>query len=221
MHETKKITVHIADDHPTIIEGFKSLLKLYNIDIVGSSLNGKETIQWFKENKADILILDLAMPIVNGTDVLKHFYKNNKYTQKIIVVSNYFQKSFVSESFNLGASGYVGKSDASECIIEAIEEVHKGNQYTSISIKENRKINQRAVLQNEKELEENLIHNGLSDRQIEVFKMVAQNYSSEEISGKLEISKSTFRTHIGKIIEKLNLKNRIGIIRYVQQRKHY
>ncbi len=216
MNLNKKATVHIADDHPAIIDGFNALLSNYGMNVVGFSLTGKQTLEWFRNSSADILILDISMPELNGIEVLRHFSKQNS-SPEIIVVSSYLDTYLVEESLKLGASAYISKSEASSSILKAIESVLvKKEIYVSPQVKE-----KKIELKNEEELDEKLVSEGLSERELQVFKMVAKNYSSDEISEGMSISKSTFRSYVSRIKEKLNIKNIVGIIRYTHTHKHY
>ena len=103
------MTVHIADNHKLIVDGFSTLLKNNNINVVGSSNNGLEVINWFQKNKADILILDISMPLRNGIEVVEYF-KSNNLDQKIIIVSEYLNLIFLQKTIGNGASGYISKN---------------------------------------------------------------------------------------------------------------
>ena len=126
----KKIYVHVADDHKILIEGIIAVVNTdKDIEIKGYSLSGLEVIDWFKkrDNKADVLILDITMPLLDGFEVLKYF-RDNRLDQKVIVLSSYDDVKIVQEVLNLGASGYISKNNAGEHIIKAIKAVANGDQ---------------------------------------------------------------------------------------------
>ena len=128
-----KIYVHVADDHKIVIDGIIAVINTdKDIEVREFSLTGKQVVDWFdnEENKADVLILDITMPILDGIGVLKHF-KKNKIKQKVIILSSYDDVKIVNEMLKLGCKGYITKNNAGEHIIEAIKAVAKGEQYFS------------------------------------------------------------------------------------------
>ena len=132
-----KITVHIADDHKILVEGIIAVINTDdNIEVEGYSLTGKQVIDWIESNSADILILDINMPDYDGIEVLK-LIRQKKITQSVIILSSYDDVKLVQELINLGANGFLSKESAGFHIIEAINAVHKGDQYFSDAIKNN------------------------------------------------------------------------------------
>ena len=119
----KMITVHIADDHQILIDGVKAVLDLEpNIEVTGFSLNGLEVVEWFKENQADVLVLDINMPELDGIQVLKSL-KGEKNRPEIIVLSSYDDVKLVKEVLQMGAKGFVPKKSAGEHIVNAVYKV--------------------------------------------------------------------------------------------------
>ncbi|MGK0449161.1 MAG: DNA-binding NarL/FixJ family response regulator, partial [Polaribacter sp.] len=134
----KKIYVHIADDHKILIEGIIAVINTdKEIEIKGYSLTGKEVVDWFdeKRNKADVLILDITMPLLDGFEVLKYFNKNG-IKQNVIILSSYDDIKIVQEMLSLGCKGYITKNSAGEHIVEAIKAVASGEQYFSSDIQQ-------------------------------------------------------------------------------------
>ena len=176
-------------------------------------MTGKQVIDRIKSNSADILILDINMPEYDGIEVLK-FIRQKKITQKVIILSSYDDVKLVQEVINLGANGFLSKDSAGLHIIEAINAVHKGDQYFSDAIKnnliklytgENVKLGNRP---------ESTILNSLTPREIEVLKLITDEYSSPEIANKLNISQSTVDTYRKSLLKKTNVKNSIGLAMY-------
>ena len=131
-----KITVHIADDHQILIDGIMAVLELeQNIEVVGFSLNGKQVLDWFHEHSADVLVLDINMPELDGIEVLKQFATFDDVPQ-VIILSSYDDIKLVKEVLGMGAKGFVPKKSAGEHIVKAIRKVFKGEQYFSDDIKE-------------------------------------------------------------------------------------
>ena len=215
----EKIQVHIADDHKILIEGIVAVINTEDdIEIEGYSLNGKEVIDWAEDHSADVLILDINMPIYDGIEVLKLF-KIKKINLKVIILSSYDDVKLVQEMINLGASGFLSKDSAGQHIVEAIRTVHAGEQYFSDTIKNNLlklftgknvKLGQRP---------QSTIANSLTDRETEVLKLISQEYSSPEIAQILNISQSTVDTYRKSLLKKTNVKNAVGLAMYAVKNK--
>ena len=215
----EKIQVHIADDHKILIEGIVAVINTEeDIEIEGFSLNGKEVIDWAENHSADILILDINMPIYDGIEVLK-FFKIKKINLKVIILSSYDDVKLVQEMINLGASGFLSKDSAGQHIVEAIRTVHAGDQYFSDTVKNNLlklytgknvKLGQRP---------QSTIVNSLTDRETEVLKLISQEYSSPEIAQILNISQSTVDTYRKSLLKKTNVKNAVGLAMYAVKNK--
>jgi len=215
----EKIQVHIADDHKILIEGIVAVINTESdIEIEGYSLTGKEVIDWAEDHYADILILDINMPIYDGIEVLK-FFKIKKINLKVIILSSYDDVKLVQEMINLGASGFLSKDSAGQHIVEAIRTVHAGEQYFSDTVKNNLlklytgknvKLGQRP---------QSTIVNSLTDRETEVLKLISQEYSSPEIAQILNISQSTVDTYRKSLLKKTNVKNAVGLAMYAVKNK--
>ena len=131
MENNTKIKVHIADDHQILIDGIEAVLKNEeNIEVVGHSLNGQDVIDWLEINKADVLVLDINMPKLDGIEVLTHLQKKG-IEQPTIILSSYDDVKLVKEVLKIGADGFLAKKCAGENIVEAIKSVHEGDQYFS------------------------------------------------------------------------------------------
>lgn len=211
----KKIKVHIADDHQLLIDGIIAVLSSEkNIEVVGQSQNGEDVINWFYENTADILILDINMPKIDGVGVLQYFYEK-KIDQKVIVLSSYDDTKLIKEVLKIGTSGFLSKNSAAENIVEAINTIYKGEQYFSKSIQDKliTTFTNKSV-KNSKESEKSAYFSSLTPREIEVLKLIATQYNSKEISKLLHISINTVETHRKNLISKLNVKNVVGLAIY-------
>ena len=211
-----KIKVHIADDHKILIEGIIALVNTDNdIKVLGHSLTGKEVLEWLRsnQNKADILILDINMPVVSGIDVLKAINKE-KIEQKVIVLSSYDDVNFVQELLALGADSFLSKTTAGEHIIDAIKAVHNGEQYFSEGIKEElfklilgQKVEKR-------DRPDNKETSSLTDREIDVLRLIAEEHNTAEIAEILNLSTYTVETYRKKLLKKTNVKNVVGLAKY-------
>ncbi len=208
-----KIKVHIADDHKILIEGIIALIKTDNsLELDGFSLTGKELLDWVSKNEIDVLILDISMPIIDGIEVLK-FLKRKNIPHKTILLSSYDDVQIVKKVLQLGALGYLSKSSASTHLLKAIKMVKNNEQYFSNDIQKDLLHlygNSNSKKRNFKGLEIDLLE-PLTEREIEVLKLIAKEYNSQEIAELLIISKHTVESHRKSILRKLNVKNSIGI----------
>lgn len=207
----KKITVHIADDHQILIDGVKAVLNIEpNIEVTGFSLNGQEVVDWFRENHADVLVLDINMPELDGLEVLKALRKNDKQPE-IIVLSSYDDVKLVKEVLQMGAKGFVPKKSAGEHIVRAVYKVAEGSQYFTEDIKE--KMMQTLLngqVKNEGS-QDGVLISSLTKREVQILKLVAQQYSTREIGDELHISESTVETHRKNLMRKVKVKNSVGL----------
>jgi two-component system invasion response regulator UvrY len=212
----KKIYVHIADDHKILIEGIIAVINTdKEIEIKGYSLTGKEVVDWFdeKRNKADVLILDITMPLLDGFEVLKYFNKNG-IKQNVIILSSYDDIKIVQEMLSLGCKGYITKNSAGEHIVEAIKAVASGEQYFSSDI-------QQILLKSFAgqqvpvgDAPNKFIIDTLTGRELDVLKLITKQYSSPEIADTLNLGISTIETHRKNLLRKLKVKNSVGLAMY-------
>ena len=212
----EKIYVHVADDHKIVIDGIIAVINTDNdIEINGYSLTGKEVTDWFdnKENKADVLILDITMPVLDGIEVLKHFNKN-KIEQKVIILSSYDDIKIVQEMLTLGCKGYITKNNAGEHIVEAIKAVANGEQYFSDDVQKTllksfsgQKV-PKGILPNKFLIET------LTERELVVLKLITKQLNTPEIAKTLNVSISTVETHRKNLLKKIKVKNSVGLAMY-------
>lgn len=213
-----KITVHIADDHQILIDGIMAVLKTVNkIDVVGYSLDGISVLDWFNENNADILVLDIGMPKLDGIDVLRSFQKNGNLPNTIVLTS-YNDVKLIKEVLKMGARGFITKVSAGESIIEAINTVHEGDMYFSKDIR-NKIVNSFTGKKVSEEAHFNEYFGMLSDREYQILKLIAEEYNNKEIAENLHISTGTIETHKKNIMAKLGVKNAVGLAIYVVKHK--
>lgn len=215
---TKKIRIHLADDHQILIDGMKTLLHtVSNFEVVGFSLDGSTLFEEVTDNKTDILVLDISMPKKDGIEVIKEFSKKG-FPCKVIILSSYDDLKIIKEVMKLGASGYLTKQCAGESIVEAIQSVHNGEEYFCNTVrakifntatKDNSKLNKYTPS----------IDSILTGREIEVITLIALEFSGKEISEQLFISNNTVETHRKNIMKKLKAKNTISLVKFALKNK--
>ncbi|ESU26649.1 DNA-binding response regulator, LuxR family [Flavobacterium limnosediminis JC2902] len=211
---SEKIRIYLADDHQILIDGLIAVLNTNkNFEVVGYSLSGKNLVEEVADKNIDILIMDINMPAKDGIEVLKEF--NTKgFSCNIIVFSSFDDLKLIKQVLQLGAKGYLTKQSAGDDIIEAINSVYGGEEFYSKSVRE--KIFQ-SFTENTKQVRKttgpvNLEH--ITDREIEILKLISLEYSGKEISDALFISVNTVETHRKNLLKKLNLKTTIGLVKF-------
>ena len=214
----RKITVHIADDHQLLIDGLVAVLSSEeNIEIVGTSLNGEEVLSWFDNHKADILILDINMPKIDGISVLKSFLSKG-LQQSVIVLSSYDDSKLIKEVLKIGARCFLAKKCAGHRIVNAINDVYSWKQYFSDSIKEKLLLTFSTNPSSIEEIsQDGTFFSALTPREIDVLKLICKEMNSKEISAKLHISVNTVETHRKNLINKLKVKNVVGLAIYAMK----
>ncbi len=207
----KKIRIYLADDHQVLIDGMQSVLNTNpNFEVAGFSLNGVNVIELATRAKSDILVMDINMPEKDGIDVLKDL-SGTDYPFKVIILSSYDDLKLIKEVMKLGARGYLTKQCAGENIIEAIQAVQNGEEYYCKTVRE--KIFSSFTRNNIKPNAETS-NFSLTERELEIIKLISLEYSGKEISQELSISPNTVETHRKNLVKKLNVKNSIGLVKF-------
>ena len=195
----------MADDHTIVRQGLAKLLDGEGeLSVIGEAKNGREEITKVEELKPDVVLMDIAMPVLNGIEATRQIRKVSRNT-KVIILSMHSHDRFISELFSLGASGYLLKDSTGDDIIKAIGAAVNGDTYLSPSISR-RVVEDYVSIKRVKSTEENL-YAKLSDREREVFQMMAEGRSTREISDTLCVSMSTVKTHRANIMNKLEIEN--------------
>jgi DNA-binding NarL/FixJ family response regulator len=198
------IRIFIVDDHVIISEGLIAMFKqLKNFETAGVAATAKDCIEYFKKNTADVVLLDINLPDMNGLDLCKTI-KQLQPRCHIIALTTFNQGKFVAEMLHNGASGYLLKNADKEEIVLAIETVLKGKKYLS---EEAGKNYSKAIKVHEKEML-------LTKREKEILKLIVDGSSNGEIAKALFISTDTVDTHRKNLYAKLNVKNIAALIRY-------
>ncbi len=212
--ESKPVRILIADDHQMLIDGIVAILgDLDQFQVVGHAHNGKEVLDFLKKDSVDVLVMDIKMPEMDGIEVLKTI--EGRYDDmKIIVLSSYHDIRLIKEMLKAGAHGYLTKKSAAEGIIDAIESVINGGQYFDDDVQK-KIVNAFPGANDKKERPtEGVLPISLTARELDILKLIAQEYSSKEIGEQLYISPNTVETHRKNLIRKLNVRNSIGLAKF-------
>jgi DNA-binding NarL/FixJ family response regulator len=206
------INILIADDHQLLIDGIKTTLTgVEEIQVVAEVFNGYQVLEKLDTGlKVDVILMDINMPKLDGLNCTKMVRK--KYPEvKILALSQYDEKRFVKQMVKNGASGYLLKDSGKDELVKAIHEVHNHGSYFSerLSI---RLINQELKMENTSAL-----FPKLTDRELEVLRLIGKEFSSQEIADKLFISFHTVESHRANLMLKAGVKNTAGLIRWATE----
>lgn len=203
------INILIADDHPLVREGLKNVVGQSTIDIqvVGEASDAHELMERLKETVPDIVILDIAMPGKSGLDVLKEI-KDFYPDLPVLILSMHPEERFAIRSLRAGASGYLTKSSISDQMVKAIRKiVVEKRKYISPELAE--ELAARVDMSND-----GALHESLSDREYQIFCMIASGKKVNDIAEELSIGVQTVHTYRSRIKDKMKLGTNVEITRY-------
>ncbi len=209
------IRVLVADDHTLMRQGIRALLEdESDITVVGEAENGRVALQLVEELHPDVVLMDIAMPLLNGLDATYQIKRDHPEVT-VLVLTMYDHEEYIRPVLTAGASGYVLKYAAANELVEAIRVVYQGEAVLSPGVT-------RLVLedylrqgkvQSETELDQ------LTPREREVLQLIAEGYTNKEISDILSLSIKTVKSHRTNLMQKLDLHNQGDIIKYAIQKK--
>ena len=212
-----KITVLIVDDHTLVRDGIRSLLELVPyIEVVGEAENGREALDRVKELMPDVVLMDMAMPIMNGLEATRRIHREFPDT-KILALTQYDDSEYVIPIIEAGARGFITKMAAFSELSQAIQAVYKGESYLSPSA--------AAVLVQDRQVR-NISGEGeadpydrLTDREREVLKLVAEGKTTREIAGMLFVSPKTVESYKTSMMNKLNIHGKTELIKFAVRKR--
>ncbi len=197
----------IADDHAMFREGLKQILEDVPDMVVADDVSrGQEVLEKIAKNDYDILLLDIAMPGLDGLQTLK-VLKGRKPEMRVLILSMYSEEQYAVRAIKAGAAGYITKGSASEELIDAIRKVSCGGRYISSSIVD------KLLFDLEPE-PQRLPHERLSDREFQILCMIARGKTVSEIALELCLSVKTVSTHRVHILEKMKMKSNAELMSY-------
>jgi DNA-binding NarL/FixJ family response regulator len=204
----KPINLAIADDHKIFRNGLKAMLEdCPDLNLIIEASNGKELIGQLATRTPDVILMDIKMPEMDGMQTTSHIHQNFKDV-KVLALSMHNEDKYIVDMMKAGASGYLLKNAEPEEIIEAIATVHnKGfyfNEHLSVTL-----IKQLVGPGHDNAPQQNV---ELNDREIEVLKLVCQEYSNQEIADKIFLSVRTVEGYRARLFEKTGSKNLVGLV---------
>ena len=211
----EKIKLLLVDDHKVLRDGIRYMLALQekiNVN-VDEAENGSEAIAMAKQFSYDVIIMDINMPDVNGIEATEEIIKNNK-DAKILALSMHDEEYYIVKMIQAGAKGYILKSIGSEELLQAIIKVSHGEKYYSSEAALKLMGNYHDDIVERKPRKRESYKGILSKRELEVLKLIANEYTNDQIAKKLFISKRTVDSHRQNMLGKTQAKNTAGLLRY-------
>ncbi len=201
------IRVLLADDHAIVRAGLKEILAdTGDIEVAGEAANGQEVLARVSAQDFDVAVLDLSMPGRNGIELIK-LVKAEKPKLRILVLSMHSEEQYAVRALKAGASGYLSKESAADELVAAIRRIAAGGAYVTPETAERLALGAAPRA-------EAAAHTLLSDREFQVFRMIARGASVSAIARELSLSVKTISTHKTRIMEKMGLANQAELIRY-------
>jgi two-component system, NarL family, response regulator LiaR len=205
--EGQPIRLMIVDDHAMIRKGMTAFLNEYEgISVIGEAVGGSDAIQHIDQLNPDIVIIDLLMPGMDGIETIRKII-DIRPEQRIIVLTAYGKEDKLFQAVKAGAMGYLAKTDSPDELVRAIRSVYTGVPALNNTIL-------WRILSQKEGMEPDEKINNLSEREIEVLQLLAKGYTDREIADQLCLTTVTVRSHISRVLSKLNLKNRVQATLY-------
>jgi DNA-binding NarL/FixJ family response regulator len=201
------VRIVVADDHTIVREGLKQILAGQpDFQVVAEASDGHEALKRVREVEFDVLLLDMSMPGKSGVELIKQV-KSEKPKLRILVLTMHEEHQYAVRAIRAGASGYLTKEGASSQLVTALRKVASGGAYISAEVAEQLALNAMPDATGP-------LHERLSDREFQVFTMIAQGKSVSEIAERLNLSVKTVSTHKANLLQKMNMTTQGELIRY-------
>jgi DNA-binding NarL/FixJ family response regulator len=208
----RKISVLLVDDHTVVRQGLRSLLSAEpDIEVVGEAENGRQAVHMAAQLKPDVVVMDLAMPQLNGVEATRQIISECA-ASKVLILSSYADDEYVHQLTEMGASGYLVKQTAADDLIRALREIAKGNAFFSPSISKRLQDYYRKLFVSGRPLPQR--SEPLTSRELEVLQLVAEGCLNKQIASALNLSIKTVEKHRQTLMNKLNIHDVAGLTRY-------
>jgi len=203
------IQVLLADDHQIVRDGMKLLLEREGYRVNAEAQNGQEAIRLARLFRPDVVVLDITMPVLNGVDAAQEILHNAPAT-KAVLLTMHDESKYVLQGLRLGVKGFVTKTHAAEDLVQAIRKALQGMVYISPELSQPvfEALHTRA----------DLAQDPLTARERQVLQLIAEGKTAKESASLLNISAKTAETHRARIMEKLNIHETAGLVRYAIRR---
>jgi DNA-binding NarL/FixJ family response regulator len=210
-----RLRILLADDHTIVRQGLRKMLEERpDWEVVAEAGDGREAVRQAEQHKPDVAIVDVAMPLLNGIETTRQIVRKSPAT-RVLVLSMHADDAYVIQILQAGATGYLLKDSADVDLIQAVTAVSKGKSFFSPAIARLmlddyvRQLSEKGVTDR---------YESLSEREREIFQLIAEGKANKEIAALLSISPSTVETHRARIMEKLDLHSAAEIVLYAVRR---
>jgi DNA-binding NarL/FixJ family response regulator len=205
-------TILLVDDHNIVRQGLKALLLVEgDLTIVAEAQTGREAVQLAAAHRPEVVIMDLAMPRLNGSEATRQILKAVPAT-KVVVLSTYCDDEHLQQALSAGAAAYLLKYTAATDLAQAIREVKKGNAYFSPAIA--RRLRERTSQPAASGEASNTPATELTPREAEVLQLIAEGFANKQIAGELGLSVKTVEKHRQQVMQKLQIHDIASLVRY-------
>lgn len=208
----RKIRVLLADDHTVVRQGLRALLAAEDdIEIIGEAENGRQALQLVKKFLPDVVVMDIAMPVLNGVEATRQI---TRYVPsvKVLVLSTYSNDEYVEQLTEAGAAGYLVKQTAANDLLKAIREAFKGNAFFSPAIAKRLRDQCRQTYMVGQPIKRRADY--LTTREAEVLQLIAEGRANKQIAAELCISIKTVEKHRQQVMNKLGIHDVAGLTRH-------
>lgn len=204
------IRVVIADDQDLIRDGLAAILDAQeDLEVVGTAGDGAEAIRAVRDLRPDVTLMDVRMPGTDGLEATRQLLADDPPPTRIVVLTTFDEDDLVVQALRLGASGFLLKDLPRQRLVEAIHAVHTGDLRLAPTITRrlvDQRLDRRVDPQDARSLDR------LSERESEVLLLIARGLTNAEISGQLFLSESTVKTHVGRLLQKLGVRDRVQLV---------
>jgi DNA-binding NarL/FixJ family response regulator len=208
----RRIKVLLAEDHHIVREGFRSLLKHEDdIEVVGEAETGRQAVALVKKLRPAVVVMDIAMPSLNGLEATRQIRQKSPET-RIIILSAHSDDAYVEQALELGAAGFLLKQTSSHELATAIREVQKGGTFFDPAV--TRRLARCAAQARDRQGKVKRRINRLSSREVEVLQLIAEGKPNKEVAAELGVSFKTVDKHRQHLMSKLDIHDVAGLTRY-------
>jgi DNA-binding NarL/FixJ family response regulator len=208
----KRITVLLAEDHQIVREGFRSLLEHEpDIEVVGEAETGREAVKLTRKLRPAVVVMDIAMPLLNGLEATRQIHKDFPDT-KVLILSAHSDDAYVEQVAALGAAGFLLKQTSSDVLANAIRKVQKGDTFFTPSISQRVQNRSQRLAARGSSAKQN--GNRLSSREVEVLQLIAEGKPNKQVAAELGVSFKTVDKHRQHLMSKLDIHDVAGLTRY-------
>jgi DNA-binding NarL/FixJ family response regulator len=212
MNQCKKITVLLAEDHAVVRQGLRTLLETEgHFEVIGQAQTGREAVALAASLAPDVILMDIAMPVLNGLAATRQILAANR-AAKVLILSAHSDDEYIERMTEVGAVGFLEKQTSAEILTKAIREVAGGKSFFSPAIAKRMAAGQKRTLDRDGLAKAPGVR--LTSRETEVLQLVAEGQANKQIAGMLGISIKTVEKHRQQVMDKLNIHETAGLTRY-------